>query len=184
MLKNRQDLIALREGCMAAAQLQKRRILVCAGTGCVSSGSLKIFDRLKELIEANGISCPVELKVEPHEPGIHGGECACHAQAENADNSIAMKKSGCHGFCEMGPLVRIEPEGYLYTKVQLSDCEEIVEKTILNNEPIDRLAYKRNGEIYRKQEEIPFYKNQTRIVLEHCGHIEDRKSTRLNSSHP
>lgn len=128
MLKNRQDLIALREGCMAAAQLQKRRILVCAGTGCVSSGSLKIFDRLKELIEANGISCPVELKVEPHEPGIHGGECACHAQAENADNSIAMKKSGCHGFCEMGPLVRIEPEGYLYTKVQLSDCEEIVEK--------------------------------------------------------
>ena len=46
MLKNRQDLIALREGCMAAAQLQKRRILVCAGTGCVSSGSLKIFDRL------------------------------------------------------------------------------------------------------------------------------------------
>ena len=113
MLKNRQDLIALREGCMAAAQLQKRRILVCAGTGCVSSGSLKIFDRLKELIEANGISCPVELKVEPHEPGIHGGECACHAQAENADNSIAMKKSGCHGFCEMGPLVRIEPEGYL-----------------------------------------------------------------------
>lgn len=172
MLKNRQDLIALREGCMAAAQLQKRRILVCAGTGCVSSGSLKIFDRLKELIEANGISCPVELKVEPHEPGIHGGECACHAQAENADNSIAMKKSGCHGFCEMGPLVRIEPEGYLYTKVQLSDCEEIVEKTILNNEPIDRLAYKRNGEIYRKQEEIPFYKNQTRIVLEHCGHID------------
>ena len=172
MLKNRQDLIALREGCMAAAQLQKRRILVCAGTGCVSSGSLKIFDRLKELIEANGISCPVELKVEPHEPGIHGGECACHAQAENADNSIAMKKSGCHGFCEMGPLVRIEPEGYLYTKVKLSDCEEIVEKTILNNEPIDRLAYKRNGEIYRKQEEIPFYKNQTRIVLEHCGHID------------
>ena len=72
----------------------------------------------------------------------------------------------------MGPLVRIEPEGYLYTKVQRSDCEEIVEKTILNNEPIDRLAYKRNGEIYRKQEEIPFYKNQTRIVLEHCGHID------------
>ena len=140
MLKNRQDLIALREGCMAAAQLQKRRILVCAGTGCVSSGSLKIFDRLKELIEANGISCPVELKVEPHGPGIHGGECACHAQAENADNSIAMKKSGCHGFCEMGPLVRIEPYGYLYTKVKLSDCEEIVEKTITL---VNRNDYKR-----------------------------------------
>lgn len=167
---------------MAAAQLQKRRILVCAGTGCVSSGSLKIFDRLKELIEANGISCPVELKVEPHEPGIHGGECACHAQAENADNSIAMKKSGCHGFCEMGPLVRIEPEGYLYTKVQLSDCEEIVEKTILNNEPIDRLAYKRNGEIYRKQEEIPFYKTRPASFLNTAATLMHFPSRNISAS--
>ena len=171
MLKNRQDLIALREGCMAAAQLQKRRILVCAGTGCVSSGSLKIFDRLKELIEANGISCPVELKVEPHEPGIHGGECACHAQAENADNSIAMKKSGCHGFCQMGPLMRIEPMGLLYIKVTVDDCEEIIEKTILNDEVIDRLVYHEDGESYVRQEDIPFYKQQTRVALEHCGHI-------------
>lgn len=169
MLKSRQDLIELREACMAAAQLQKRKILVCAGTGCVSSGSLHIFDRLKELIEAQGIDCPIELQVEPHEPGIHDGECSCH---NNGDKSIAMKKSGCHGFCEMGPLVRIEPEGYLYTKVKLEDCEEIVEKTILNNECVDRLAYKRNGEIYRRQEDIPFYKNQTRLVLEHCGHID------------
>lgn len=169
MLNSRQDLIALREACMAAAKLQKRKILVCAGTGCVSSGSLHIFDRLKELIEAQGIDCPIELQVEPHEPGIHDGECSCHS---NGDKSIAMKKSGCHGFCEMGPLVRIEPEGYLYTKVKLEDCEEIVEKTILNNECVDRLAYKRNGEIYRRQEDIPFYKNQTRLVLEHCGHID------------
>lgn len=94
---------------MAAAQLQKRRILVCAGTGCVSSGSLKIFDRLKELIEANGISCPVELKVEPHEPGIHGGECACHAQAENADNSIAMKRAAATASAKWVPLFASNP---------------------------------------------------------------------------
>ena len=169
MLKNRQDLIALREGCMAAAQLQKRRILVCAGTGCVSSGSLKIFDRLKELIEANGISCPVELKVEPHEPGIHGGECACHAQAENADNSIAMKKSGCHGFCEMGPLLQIEPEGFLYTHVRLEDCDEIIERTILGGEAVERLLYELNGVRYAKHNEIPFYAKQQRVVLENCG---------------
>lgn len=172
MLKNRQDLIALREGCMAAAQLQKRRILVCAGTGCVSSGSLKIFDRLKELIEANGISCPVELKVEPHEPGIHGGECACHAQAENADNSIAMKKSGCHGFCEMGPLMRIEPYGYLYLKVQESDCGEIFEKTVLRGQPVERLMFRQDNKVYPSEEEIPFYAKQTRLVLKNCGHID------------
>ena len=130
-------------------------ILICAGTGCIAGGAMKIYDNIKSECEKRGLQVYVGLKHDTDE-----------------EKSLHVKMSGCHGFCEMGPLVRIEPEGYLYTKVQLSDCEEIVEKTILNNEPIDRLAYKRNGEIYRKQEEIPFYKNQTRIVLEHCGHID------------
>jgi NADH-quinone oxidoreductase subunit F len=72
----------------------------------------------------------------------------------------------------MGPLVRIEPQGYLYTKVQLSDCEDIIEKTIVNGEHIERLANKKEGTVYKKQNEIPFYKKQTRLVLEHCGHID------------
>ena len=130
-------------------------VLICAGTGCIAGGALKIYENLKNECESRGLPVYIGLKHDSDE-----------------EKSLHIKMSGCHGFCEMGPLVRIEPEGYLYTKVQLSDCEEIVEKTILNNEPIDRLAYKRNGEIYRKQEEIPFYKNQTRIVLEHCGHID------------
>ena len=50
--------------------------------------------------------------------------------------------SGCHGFCEMGPLVRIEPYNYLYLKVKLEDCEEIFEKTVLHGEPVKRLMYK------------------------------------------
>lgn len=85
---------------------------------------------------------------------------------------MGLKKSGCHGFCEMGPLVRIEPYGYLYTKVKPADCEEIVEKTVMRGEHIERLAYKKNGVVFKKQEEIPFYKKQTRLVLEHCGHID------------
>ena len=72
----------------------------------------------------------------------------------------------------MGPLIRIEPEGILYTKVSIDDCEEIVEKTIVNNEVIDRLVYKIEGKPYVKQEYIPFYAKQHRIVLEHCGHID------------
>ena len=150
----RERLGALRVQAKELLAADRREVLVCAGTGCIAGGSLKIYDYLKSECEKRGLKTRVALR---HEGG---------------DDAIHFKKSGCHGFCEMGPLVRIEPEGYLYTKVQLSDCEEIVEKTILNNEPIDRLAYKRNGEIYRKQEEIPFYKNQTRIVLEHCGHID------------
>ena len=150
----RERLGALRVQAKELLAADRREVLVCAGTGCIAGGSLKIYDYLKSECEKRGLKTRVALR---HEGG---------------DDAIHFKKSGCHGFCEMGPLVRIEPEGYLYTKVKLSDCEEIVEKTILNNEPIDRLAYKRNGEIYRKQEEIPFYKNQTRIVLEHCGHID------------
>ena len=84
--------------------------------------------------------------------------------------NIGVKKSGCHGFCEMGPLMRIEPMGILYTKVKLEDCEEIFEKTIQNGVVIERLLYSQTGIKYAKQEEIPFYKKQTRLVLENCGH--------------
>ena len=154
MLKDRQELRAFREECVRAYNAYKRKILVCAGTGCVSSGSLNIYARLRELIEAKGIHCAVELEHEPESEGV------------------ALKKSGCHGFCERGPLVRIEPEGWLYTKVKVEDCDEIVEKTIVNGEHIARLAFQKNGEIYKTQEEIPFYKKQTRVVLEHCGHID------------
>lgn len=152
-LNSRDDLTALREVCRKTFDAEKKKILVCGGTGCVAGGSLNIFDRLRSLLEAKGISADVELADEPHE------------------GSVGMKKSGCHGFCEMGPLVRIEPQGWLYTKVKIDDCEEIVEKTILGGEMIERLVYRQNDQLYPKQEEIPFYNKQTRVVLESCGHI-------------
>ncbi|MBP3745976.1 MAG: NADH-quinone oxidoreductase subunit NuoF [Ruminococcus sp.] len=152
-LKSREELTALRSVCKKALDAEKKKILVCGGTGCVAGGSLNIFDKLKKLLEEKGINVDVELAEEPH------------------GDSVGMKKSGCHGFCEMGPLVRIEPQGWLYTKVKLEDCEEIIEKTILGGEMIERLVYKQNNELYPKQEEIPFYKKQTRVVLESCGHI-------------
>ncbi len=154
MLKNRTDLALLRQAVKVAYASQVEKIIVCAGTGCVAGGSLKIYDRLKELLEEKNVKVEVELEVDPH------------------DKSIGIKKSGCHGFCEMGPLLRVDPQGWLYTKVKLEDCEEIVEKTVIGGEHIERLAYKRNGEVFKKQEEIPFYQQQTRVVLEHCGRID------------
>ena len=154
MLKNREELISYRESAKSAYAMQKKKIIVCAGTGCVAGGSLDIYKRLNEIMIEKGLNVAVELMKDPHSP------------------SIGLKKSGCHGFCEMGPLVRIEPEGWLYTKVKVADCEEIVEKTIVGGECVDRLAYKKNGEIYREQSGIPFYKQQTRVVLEHCGKID------------
>lgn len=153
-IRDRAALDAERNAYADSFKHEKKKILVCGGTGCVAGGSLDIYARLIELIKEKGLNCEVELAHEPH------------------GDTVGVKKSGCHGFCEMGPLVRIEPFGYLYTKVKLSDCEEIVEKTIVNDEHIERLAYKKDGVVYKEQENIPFYKKQTRIVLEHCGHID------------
>ena len=154
IVKTREELQKLREEYAAGLAGEKKKILICAGTGCISSGSLVIYDELKKIMESRGLRVEVELAEEPH------------------DDSVGLKKSGCHGFCEMGPLVRIEPQGWLYVKVKPGDCEEIVEKTIIGGEHIERLAYAKHGEIFKKQEEIPFYKKQTRHVLEHCGHID------------
>ena len=154
MLKSKQDLDALRQRARKAYDMQAEKVIVCAGTGCVAGGSLKVYERLKELMEAQGIAVEVKLEKEPH------------------DHAIGLKKSGCHGFCEMGPLLRIDPQEWLYTRVHVEDCEEIVEKTIKNGEFIERLAYKKDGVIYQQQGEIPFYKQQTRLVLEHCGRID------------
>ncbi len=154
IIKTREELRKLREEYAASLAWEKKKILICAGTGCISSGSLVIYDELKKIMEERGLRVEVELAEEPH------------------DDSVGLKKSGCHGFCEMGPLVRIEPQGWLYVKVKPADCEEIVEKTIIGGEHIERLAYAKHGEVFKKQEEIPFYKKQTRHVLEHCGHID------------
>ena len=116
---------------------------------------MEIYETLKSLMEKKGINVSVTLEEEPH-----------------GEDEVGLKKSGCHGFCEMGPLVRIEPQGWLYTKVKVEDCREILHTTVIDGEYIDRLGYSSQGTLYRKQEEIPFYRQQNRVVLEHCGRID------------
>ncbi|MDR1126157.1 MAG: NADH-quinone oxidoreductase subunit NuoF [Deltaproteobacteria bacterium] len=154
LLKSKAELDNIRKVFAASLANQTKKILVCCGTGCVAGGSLEIRDKFIELLKAKNIVCTVDLKQD-----VKG-------------ESVGLKESGCHGFCEMGPLVRIEPQGYLYTKVKIDDCEEIINSTIVKGELVERLTYKTGGVSYPKQEEIPFYKKQTRQVLEHCGHID------------
>jgi len=155
-IESREELALRRAEFKQALDAQKKQILICGGTGCVAGGSLKIYDRMQELLNERGIKCTVKLDIHEH----------------NHDESVGLKKSGCHGFCEMGPLLRIEPMGWLYIKVKPEDCEDIIEQSILNNEVVDRLVYRdKDGKAYQKQDDIPFYKQQTRVALEHCGHI-------------
>ena len=150
-ISNREALMTERLNAQKEIESQQVRILICAGTGCLAGGSDRIYARLQEL-----------CKDIAHVSVEFGKEIA----------HVGIKRSGCHGFCEMGPLVRIEPYNILYIKVQESDCEEIFHETILQGKPIERLLYHMNGVTYTAQEEIPFYAQQTRIVLKNCGHID------------
>lgn len=151
-VKNKAHLEELSGIFKSSLDRQKRKVLVCAGTGCVAGGSIEIYEKIKKMIEEKGILADVDLHRE--------------------DEGVGVKKSGCHGFCEVGPLVRIEPYKYLYLKVTQEDCEEIVETTLIKGEPVERLMYNWEGKIYPTQEEIPFYRKQTRVVLENCGHMD------------
>ena len=185
-IQNREELDQIRDMAAAKVSSTKCRILICAGTGCLAGGSGEIYEKMCELTK----DCK-DVDVE------FGAEIA-HSEKDTKENSnvdinkdidvnadvdkgesvsgieipVAVKRSGCHGFCEMGPLMRIEPLGILYTKVKLEDCEEIFERTIKHGNIIHHLLYKQDGIEYPKQEEIPFYEKQTRLVLKNCGHID------------
>ena len=137
-----------------ALAAETRRVLICTGTGCLASGGLKIYEALQRKLKAMGIPCEVQLGCD------HEGE------------SVGVRKTGCHGLCEFGPMLRIEPEGWVYVRVSESDVDEIAEETIKGGRFIDRLGYKQHGTVYKAHDEIPFYQKQTRRVLEHCDTID------------
>lgn len=151
ILKSREDLQKARGESKAQMVADDCRILICAGTGCLAGGSQEICDRF------------TDLSKDVENVSVEFGKEIAH---------VGVKKSGCHGFCEMGPLVRIEPMNILYIKVKPEDCQEIFEKTILRGEVVERLVYEIDGVKYEAQEEIPFYAKQTRLVLKNCGHID------------
>ena len=156
-LGTREALIAVRRKCQAAAAAAGKKILVCAGSNCMSCGAQEVHDAFLAALRDKGVASSLRFMAE-------GGK--------DGEGEVGLRKSGCHGLCELGVLVRLEPEGWLYTKVGPEDCAEIVEKTIVGGEFIERLAYNKGGLLCRRQSEIPFYSKQTRLTLENCGHID------------
>ena len=136
----------------------KRKIIVCGGTGCVANGALKVYDELKKQIVAANIDMVVDLQFKEEAP------------------TYAML-SGCQGFCQMGPLVNIEPDHIQYVKVKPDDISEIVFTTLVSNAVIDRLLYQdqSTGIRYKGTSDIPFYTQQRRTVLKHIGAIDPSK---------
>ena len=155
MYNTREDLQNAVEASKKYIEDEGLKVLVCAGTGCVANGSLEIFDKLQEKVEDIDLPIKVELFEEDNE------------------QNISVKKSGCHGFCEQGPLVKFEPIGLLYKGVKDKDIDDIVEKTLVNGEIIEDLLYEsKEGKRFSKEYDIPFYVHQDRVTLENCGNID------------
>ncbi len=149
------EVAKLRSLCQEAFSRQKIRFLVCAGTGCIAGGSMQVYEEFKRLIGERGINVDVDLLFEGEE------------------HEAGAVTSGCHGFCQMGPLVRVEPQGTFYTRVKAKDVEEIVTATLDENTVVERLLYKKqDGEHARTEHDVPFYNRQQRIVLGGCGTID------------
>ncbi len=158
MIQSIEELTQEREKAVAEMNGFDCRVLVCSGTGCIATGSNKIHQLFKELI---GDDPSVQLEFAPHDGDAHSPKVGVH-------------KTGCQGFCELGPLVRIQKGGKTvqYVKVQPDDCKDIYEETILGDSVIERLLYHKGEKKYVQPEEIPFIAKQTRIVLENCGKLD------------
>ncbi|UCD63761.1 MAG: NAD(P)H-dependent oxidoreductase subunit E [Candidatus Zixiibacteriota bacterium] len=140
------QLTQLRTKCQAAAKKHKKKVLVCCGPGCLAAGAQKIADRFRTVLKQKRIA---GFSVQ------------------------ALKETGCHGFCEQGPLVVIEPGGTFYTKVKTRDVEEIIDRSVRKDEVVQRLLYKdpRSGKSIRDWAKIDFYAHQNRIALQKLGQI-------------
>ena len=142
----------------ASAEKLTRRVVICAGTGCVAGGSLKVYQGFVKKLAVAGMAVSVDLKTENGRP--HEG--------------LYISKSGCQGFCQKGPLVTIEPDGILYGHVKPEDVDEIIELTLKKGVAVERLLYvsPTTGQLCRGQGDIPFYAQQRRTVLKSCGRID------------
>jgi NADH-quinone oxidoreductase subunit F/NADP-reducing hydrogenase subunit HndC len=126
---------------------QRRTVYVCRGTGCVSAGGDAVYEELKKEV----------------------------ARLRLRDAEVDF--TGCHGFCQQGPNVIVEPDGIFYTHVEPEDAAEIVTSHLQNGEPVERLFYHDpvTGQAIPHYSEINFYQNQERIILRNCGHINPEK---------
>ncbi|MEW6161803.1 MAG: NADH-quinone oxidoreductase subunit NuoF [Nitrospirota bacterium] len=122
---------------------KKYVVRVCLGTGCISGGSLNVYEALKRNGESSGLK------------------------------NVIIDFTGCHGFCQRGPIVDIEPGGIFYSEVKEEDVTDIVQQHLKKGKFVDRLFYRHpsTGETIPCSRDIPFYSRQQRIILRNCGHI-------------
>src|SRR5581483_5071382 len=145
-LKSHHDLKEMRL-CLEAFETARPCISVCAGSGCKASGADNVLASLHKELEARGLS-----------------------------GSIDVKSTGCHGFCEKGPVMIVWPEKTFYNGVSQSDAKDIVKSVSNGHKPVEKLLYKdpRTGERIVHEDEVPFYAMQTRILFGNNGKLDPK----------
>jgi len=146
-LTNAQELLELHKKYSETLGKEKKTVAVCGGTGCRASRALDVVAAFREALN-NG----------------------------KLDTEVMLKDTGCHGLCEKGPLVVIRPENIFYQMVKPEDVPAIVEKTLVNGEIIESLLYQipESKEKIIKEDDVPFYKGQKRLVFEQNGYIDPK----------
>lgn len=126
-----------RKRLLAQRDPNKPMIIISGGTCSLASGAQEVIDGVRGALQRAGLERKVDLRV-----------------------------TGCHGFCEREPLMVLQPEGLLYVSVTADDVDEIIEKSVVHGEPIERLFYRDvDGRIIQKQKDLPFYKRQNRLIF-------------------
>ncbi len=125
----------------------RSHVLICGGTGCTSSGSVALRDKLAEELKAKGL-----------------------------DEEVKIVMTGCFGLCALGPIMIVYPEGTFYSRVEAKDIPEIVEEHLLKGRIVDRLVYNDTGDaevkdVHSSLNDTQFYKKQKRVALRNCGVI-------------
>lgn len=125
----------------------RSQVLICGGTGCTSSGSVKLIDEFETRLKENGL-----------------------------ENEVKIVKTGCFGLCALGPVVIVYPEGAFYSMVKVEDVKEIVEEHLLKGRIVQRLLYEgsvhEGTDEIKSLNEVDFYKKQHRVALRNCGVID------------
>jgi NADH-quinone oxidoreductase subunit F len=139
-----EDLERLREGLKSKRDAKQAIISICAGTGCRAHGSMDLFEEFRRQLTERGLT------------------------------EVDVRATGCHGFCERGPLVVVFPRKIFYHGVKVRNVGEIIEKTIIGDDVVESLLYKDpvTGKLCREEEEVPFYAGQERIVFRNNGKID------------
>jgi NADH-quinone oxidoreductase subunit F len=139
------DLDKLKEAILTELKPGHPEVTVCGGTGCLSNGAEQVVEALAGEMKKQGL-----------------------------DGKVTLKKTGCHGFCERGPLITIHPQDIFYQRVAVKDAAEIVGETLIKGNTVERLLYEdpQSKEKIPRHDEIPFYKHQVRIALRNNGRID------------